>query len=108
MGTQALFVEVLLSGFFAIACFRARSESPSLHGLAPARLLVLTDRLERLRRTRWQWFCMVLLVVFLRTQAGTPLVAEVTLLIQFILFLSLPTQKPVLVQKPMRAVARRS
>ena len=93
MGSQALLVEVLLSSFFAIACFRARAESPTMHGLAPQRLFVLTDRLERLRRTRWQWFAMVLLLFLVRQQLGTPVVAELTALTQFIVFLALPSQK---------------
>jgi hypothetical protein len=90
MGTQALLIESLLSGFFAIACFRARAESLSTRGFAPARLFVLTDRLERLRRTRWQWCAMVLLLVVVRLQFGTALVAELTGLTQFIVFLALP------------------
>lgn len=85
-------MEFLLSGFFAIACFRARGESPSAGGFAPAKLFVLTDRLERLRRTRWQWCAMVLLLVVARLQLGTPVVAEATGLAQFIAFLALPTQ----------------
>jgi hypothetical protein len=93
MGTQAMLVEALLSGFFAVACFRARAESPSVSGLAPQRMFILTDRLERLRRTRWQWFAMVLLLVLVRLQSGTPLVAELTGLAQFIVFLALPSQK---------------
>ncbi|MGA7859974.1 MAG: hypothetical protein WCA11_18695 [Terracidiphilus sp.] len=93
MGTQALLVEVLLSSFFAIACFRARAEAPSVHGLAPQRLFVLTDRLERLRRTRWQWFAMVLLLFVMRQQLGAPVIAELTALTQFIVFLALPSQK---------------
>lgn len=93
MGTQELLVEMLLSAFFAVACFRARAESPGLHSLAPLRLFVLTDRLERLRRTRWQWFAMVLLLVLVRLQLGAPIVAELTALTQFIVFLALPSQK---------------
>ena len=93
MNTQALLTEVLLSGFFATACFRARAESPGVQGFAPQRLFVLTNRLERLRRTRWQWFAMVLLLVLVRLQFGTPLVAELTALAQFIVFLALPSQK---------------
>jgi hypothetical protein len=93
LGNQAMLIEVLLSAFFAVACFRARAESPSAHGLAPQRLFVLTDRLERLRRTRWQWFSMVLVLVLARVQFGTPLVAELTVLAQFIVFLALPSQK---------------
>ena len=63
MGTQALLVEVLLSAFFAIACFRARAESSDIRGLAPQRLFILTDRIERLRRSRWQWCAMVVLLI---------------------------------------------
>lgn len=91
MGTEALLVEILLSGFFAVACLRARAEAPSIRGLAPKRLFALTGRLERLRRSRWQWFSMVLLLVLMRVQIGTPLMAELTVAAQFIAFLALPT-----------------
>lgn len=93
MSRQALLVEILLSAFFAVACFRARAESPSVHGLAPQKLFVLTDRLERLRRSRWQWFSMVLLLVLVRLQMGVPMVAELTALVQFLIFLGLPASK---------------
>jgi hypothetical protein len=93
MSSQAILLEVLLSAFFAVACFRARAESPSVQGFAPQRLFVLTNRLERLRRTRWQWSAMVLLLIVVRMQSGVPLVAELTALAQFIVFLALPTQR---------------
>jgi hypothetical protein len=93
LNTQALLVEILLSGFFAIACFRARAEAPTAHGLAPQRLFTLTDRLERLSRSRWQWFAMVLLLFVMRKQMGAPMVAELTVLGQFLVFLALPTLK---------------
>lgn len=93
MGTEALLAEILISGFFAVACLRARAESPSIAGLAPRRLLALTGRLDRLRRSRWQWFSMVLLLVLMRMQMGVPLVAEVTAAAQFIVFLALPSVK---------------
>ena len=93
MSTQALLIEMLLSGFFAVACFRARANTLDSMRIAPRALFVLTDRLERLRRSRWQWFSMVLLLVLVRLQRGTPMVAELTVLAQFIVFLSLPTQK---------------
>jgi hypothetical protein len=89
-----MLVEVLLSSFFALACFRAREESPGAQGFAPQRLFILTNRLERLRRSRWQWFAMVLLLVLVRMQAGTPLIAEFTALAQFAVFLALPSRKP--------------
>lgn len=91
MSTQALLLELLLSGFFAVACFRARATS--LDSVAPRSLFILTDRIERLRRTRWQWATMVLLLVIVRMQWGVPIVAELTVLAQFVLFLSLPTQR---------------
>lgn len=94
MGTEALLVEILLSGFFAVACLRARAEAPSIRGLAPKRLFALTGRLERLRRSRWQWFSMVLLLVLMRVQMGAPLVAELSVAAQFIAFLALPTLEP--------------
>lgn len=93
MDIQALLVEILLSGFFAIACFRARAEAPSTNGLAPQRLFGLTDRLERLKSSRWQWFAMVLLLFVMRKQMGMPMVAEFTALAQFLVFLALPTAK---------------
>jgi hypothetical protein len=94
MGIQGLLVELLISGFFAVACFRARAEEFSPSTMTPRALFGLTDRLERLRRTRWQWSSIVLLLVILRMQRGTPLVAEVTALALFVLFFILPTVKP--------------
>jgi Ca2+/Na+ antiporter len=98
MGTQALLVEILLSAFFAIACFRSRSGSSDGQGLAPRRLFVLTDRIERLRVSRWQWCAMVVLLLLV--------------LAQFVVFLALPSQKrstqEYMSQKPLREVLRRS
>ena len=93
MNTQALLTEILLSGFFATACFRARAESPATSGLAPQRLFMLTHRVDRLRRSRWQWFAMALLLVLVRLQMQTPIVAEITALTQFLVFMVLPTSK---------------
>lgn len=93
MGTQALLIELLLSGFFAIACFRARATGFANAGVAPRMLFAMTDRLDRLRRTRWQWFAMVLVLLIVRTQRSAPMVAELTVVGQFIVFLSLPTKR---------------
>jgi hypothetical protein len=94
MNARGLFIEILLSGFFAVACFRSRVESPDLSGLTPQRIFGLTDRLERMRRSRWQWFAMVLLLVVTRMQMQAPIIAELTVLVQFIVFVALPTSKP--------------
>ena len=95
MSTQALMIELLISGFFAVACFRARATAAQdLSGITPRALLCLTGRLERLRRSRWQWFCMVLLLALVRVQLGTPVVAELTAAAEFIVFLALPSAQP--------------
>lgn len=93
MNKEGLLVELLLSGFFAIACFKARSSNA--RELKLLDLLFLTDRIHRLRRTRWQWCAMVLLLVLVRLQMQTPIVAELTAVAQFVLFLVLPTGKQV-------------
>ena len=93
MNKEALLIELLLSGFFAIACFKSRISNA--HELRLRDLFFLAERLERLRRTRWQWCSMVLLLVFVRLQMQTPIIAELTGLAQFILFLSLPTGRQV-------------
>jgi hypothetical protein len=86
-------MELLLSGFFAIACFRARATGIENVGVAPRALFAMTDRVERLRRSRWQWFAMILLLVVIRIESGAPMVAEVTVVAQFLLFMLLPTRK---------------
>ena len=93
LNNHALLLELLLSGFFAVACFRARAASFENISITPGALFALTDRLERLRRSRWQWASMVLILVLVRMQWGVPMVAELTVLAQFILFLALPGQK---------------
>jgi len=93
MRMQALLAECLLSGFFAIACLRARAGSSDVHGITLRGMFALSSRLERLRRSRWQWFCMVLLLVLMRMQAGAPLIAELTVAIEFTIFLALPGAK---------------
>ena len=110
MGLQAILIELLLSGFFAVACFKARAESPDLAGLAPQKLFMLTDRIERLRKSRWQWCAMVMLLIVVRMQQSTPLVAEFTVAVQFLIFLALPAKsssKVVYARKPVREVLGR-
>jgi hypothetical protein len=92
---QALMIELLIAGFFAVACFRARAiSSPDLANVTPRAIFGLTGRLERLRRSRWQWCSMVLLLFIARMQFGTPMVAELTAAAEFIVFLALPTMQP--------------
>ena len=90
MNSKALLLELLVSGFFAIACLKARNSDFSKSALAPRDFLRLTDRLHRLSSTRWQWFSMVLLLLAIRVQSGVPTLVEITALAQFAIFLSLP------------------
>jgi hypothetical protein len=111
MGTKALLLELLVSGFFAIACFKARAGDLGDVALKPRDFLRLTNRMERLSRTRWQWFAMVLVIVLVRLQSGVPLVVELTAALQFVIFLALPVQKsqstPVSVGKSRRGSQKR-
>ena len=78
MSTKALYLELLLSGFFAIACFKARAGNIDSVAVTPRNFLRLKDRLERLSVSRWQWFSMVLVVILVRLQNGVPLMVELT------------------------------
>jgi hypothetical protein len=93
MSTKALYLELLVSGFFAIACFKARATDLRSAAVTPRNFFQLKNRLERLSITRWQWFSMVLLVMAVRLQSGVPLMVEITAAAQFVIFLALPVQK---------------
>lgn len=93
MSTKALFMELLVSGFFAIACFKARAMDLGSAAVTPRNLFRLKNRLERLSITRWQWFSMVLVVMLVRLQSGVPLMVELTAAAQFVIFLALPVEK---------------
>jgi len=92
MNQRTLLLELLLSGFFAVACIRASVPADSGDEAFVARLLRFPGRIERLRRSRWQWFAMVSLMIVLRLQQQLPLVLELTAALQFLLFLALPTR----------------
>jgi hypothetical protein len=55
---------------------------------------------------------MVALLIFARMQSGAPLVAELTVLAQFVIFLSLPSEKQAVrvpaSKEPLREALRRS
>jgi len=102
MGAQAFFVELLLSGFFAVACLKARANTFTDKAMSPRSLFAFTSRLERLRRSRWQWFSMVLLIVLDRLQHSGPIVAEITGLAMFVVFIAMPTAKASFVGRSIR------
>jgi hypothetical protein len=83
-------VEIILAGFFAVACIRACIPAGDAGKLSFCNLLQLPGRMERLRRSRWQWFSMVALLLAMRLQTGLPSILEAIVAIQFLLFIALP------------------
>jgi hypothetical protein len=92
MNWPMILVEAILAGFFAVACIRACAPAASEDRLNFSNFLRFPGRIERLRRSRWQWFSMVALLLVLRLQAGLPLVLEVIVAVEFLIFLALPTR----------------
>lgn len=92
MDQRTILVELILAGFFAVACIR--TSVPAVHDGAMhfGDLLRLPGRIEMLRRSRWQWFSMVALLLVIRLQMGAPLILELTVLLQFLAFVALPTR----------------
>jgi hypothetical protein len=92
MNLPMMLVEMILAGFFAVACIRACVPANPGGKLQFSDLLRFPGRLERLQRSRWQWFSMVALLLVIRLQAGLPLVLEVIVAVMFIIFLAVPTR----------------
>src|SRR6267154_6264696 len=92
MDQRTILLGVLLSGFFAVACIRASVPADPADQFHFRNLLRLPGRLERLQRTRWQWFSMVGLMLVLRLQNALPSILEVMAALQLILFLALPSR----------------
>lgn len=89
---QTILFELLISGFFAVACIRACVPAAGNGKLAITDLFRFPGRLERLQRSRWQWFSMVALLLILRLQAGLPLALEVIVAAEFIVFMAVPVR----------------
>jgi len=90
-GRTALF-ELLMAGFFAVACLRAHGPVTPDSRLRIGEILRLPHRLERLRRTRWQWASMVAILLVVRLQQPIPLALEIMIAAQFVLFMALPAR----------------
>jgi len=92
MNGKTILIELLLAGFFAVACLKARE--PAARGLPVTLgdLFRMPSRLERLRRSRWQWFAMVGFMLVLRLQEQLPLTIEAMVALQLVLFLALPVR----------------
>ncbi len=90
MSEKTLLIELLLAGFFAICCIRVHEPVIPGQAMAFSDFFRFTGRVERLRRTRWQWFCMVGFMLVLRLQMQLPPILELMVLLEFVLFMALP------------------
>ncbi len=92
MNARTVLLEWLLSGFFAVACVRASVAAKSGETNFFAGLLRFPGRIERVRRSRWQWAAMATLMIVSRLQQRLPIALEWMALLQFLLFLVVPTR----------------
>lgn len=91
MTHQTILLELLLGGFFAVACIRTSVPVAADRRLEFGSIFRFPGRIERLRRSRWQWFSMVLVLLVFRLQNQLPLILEMIVALQFIVFLALPS-----------------
>jgi hypothetical protein len=94
IGARTILIEVLLAGFFAVACLRAHPPFSEGGQLNFTDFFRLSGRIERLRSSRWAWFSLVAFMLVLRLQQQLPLVTELVALVEFTVFLALPAQAP--------------
>jgi hypothetical protein len=104
MNVPMMLFEAILAGFFAVACIRTCVPVAPGGNLKFSDLLRFPGRIERLRRSRWQWFSMVALLLVIRLQAGVPLVLEVIVAVGFLIFMAIPTRAATPEEKKRRGV----
>lgn len=92
MNVPMILVETILAGFFAVACIRACVPSNPDGKLVFSDLFRFPGRLDRLRRSRWQWFSMVALLLVIRLQTGLPMLLEAIVAVEFFIFMAIPTK----------------
>jgi hypothetical protein len=92
MNAKTMLIDLLLAGFFAVACLKSRI--PTTGDLPPTfgDFFRFPPRLERLRRSRWQWFAMVAFMLVLRLQDQLAVTTELMVVLEFALFLALPVR----------------
>ena len=92
MSERTIFLELLLAGFFAVACIRACAPATPKNKFDFGSLLRFPGRVERLRRSRWQWFSMVAIMLVLRVQHQLPPAVEIMVGMMFLIFLVCPVR----------------
>ena len=92
MDWKLILLELLLAGFFAVACIKGRGPVGDNEKMSFGDFFHLLDRVERLKRSRWQWFSMVGFMLVLRLQQQLPPVLEVMAIVMLIVFMALPVR----------------
>lgn len=86
-------LEVLIAGFFGVACFWA----PTVHSAASNKLFAwvaqLSLRLNSLRRERWQWLTVIGTMLGLRIQHQLPSIIELMVGLTFLILLAFPLRQ---------------
>ena len=90
MNERTILLELLVGGFFAVACIRASVPAAPADSFRFNSILRFPGRLERFQRSQWQWAAMVLLTLVLRMQQELPVILEFMVALQFLLFFALP------------------
>ena len=84
-------MEFLLIGAIAVACFAAPARRATVLGFSA--------RLDRLRRSRWQWLSIVAIMLVLRLQHTFSPALELTIGLLFLILLALPARQVVEMRK---------
>ena len=96
-------LQLLLSGFFALACLRARARVDSPRGPA-ASWCAWLPRWQRYRLTRVQWGSFIGMLLLARVQGLLPPAVEAMAAVEFIVFLLLPTARAGVPRHPTGSV----
>ncbi|HUK46472.1 MAG TPA: hypothetical protein VLW06_02730 [Terriglobales bacterium] len=96
---KTAWLELLLAGFFAIGCIRAHGRFEPGRKMRFLDFFRMTGRLERLRRSRWQWFSIVAIMLVLRLQHQLPPAVEIMAGMMFLIFLVIPVEELVRVRR---------
>ena len=94
MFSKDVLFELLLTGFFALACLRAQVAHDGGRPVQLNELFRFRGRIERLRRTRVQWISILVLLILARLQWSLSLFVEMLAALMFVAFIALPTAKP--------------
>jgi hypothetical protein len=89
---KTILIELMVAGFFAVACMRAHESAGPNRPPTLGDFFAMPTRLERLRRSRWQWFAMVAFMLVLRLQDQLPVAVELMAAVEFAVFLALPVK----------------